>query len=114
VAGGQVVVGVLAELGLPSAGQRWSQIALGLLALAPLAVLAGLPRTRLERAKVGGLVVELGDTPGVGVREPLTRPLVHDGAQQRLVNLSLVLGVAQARVDVLGHLRGRAAVADDG
>lgn len=70
------VGGLMAELGLPSGlGQLWSQIALGLLALAPLAVLAGLLRSRLARGKVGELVVELGDTPGLSVREPLARAL---------------------------------------
>jgi signal transduction histidine kinase len=70
------VGGLMAELGLPSGlGQLWAQITLALLALAPLAVLAGLLRSRLARGKVGRLVVELGDAPSVSVRDPLARAL---------------------------------------
>ena len=71
------VGGLLAELGLPSGlGERWAFLALGLIAAAPLAFLGGLLRTRLARANVGGLVVELGEVPPPeALREALRRAL---------------------------------------
>ena len=71
------VGGLLAELGLPSGlGERWAFLALGLIAAAPLAFLGGLLRTRLARANVGGLVVELGEVlPPEALREALRRAL---------------------------------------
>ena len=54
---------ILAELGLPTGlGERWAVVGLALIAAAPLVFLGGLLRTRLARANVGELVVELGDS----------------------------------------------------
>jgi signal transduction histidine kinase len=54
---------LLSELGLPTGlGERWVLLGLVLLAAAPLAFLAGALRSRLARAGVGELVVELGDS----------------------------------------------------
>ena len=69
--------GLLAELGVPTGlGSRWALVALVLLAVAPVVFLAGLLRSHLARAGVGGLVVELGEAAaGDGLREGLARAL---------------------------------------
>lgn len=71
------IVALLAELGVPTGlGGRWGLVGILLVATAPLVFLAGFLRARLVRAKVGGLVVELGGTPGGGgLRDALARAL---------------------------------------
>ena len=71
------IVALLAELGVPTGlGGRWGMVGILLVATAPLVFLGGLLRARLVRAKVGGLVVELGGTPGGdGLRDALARTL---------------------------------------
>lgn len=71
------IVGLLAELGVPTGlGGRWGLVTLVLVAAAPLVLLAWLLRARLARSQVGGLVVELGGTPGRGgLQEALARAL---------------------------------------
>jgi signal transduction histidine kinase len=71
-------VAIASELGLPTGlGEGWATTALVLLALAPLALLAGLLYRHLGRTAVGQLVVELGEpSPGPGrVRDALARAL---------------------------------------
>ncbi|HEV2760001.1 MAG TPA: histidine kinase [Acidimicrobiales bacterium] len=71
------IVALLAELGVPTGlGGRWGLVGILLVGAAPLVFLAGLLRARLVRAKVGGLVVELGGTSGRdGLRDALARAL---------------------------------------
>ncbi len=71
------IVALLAELGVPTGlGGRWGLVGILLVGVAPLVFLAGLLRARLGRAKVGGLVVELGGMPGGdGLRHALARAL---------------------------------------
>lgn len=71
------IVALLAELGVPTGlGGGWGLVGILLIATAPLVFLAGLLRARLVRAKIGGLVVELGGTPGGdGLRDALARAL---------------------------------------
>ena len=71
------IVALLAELGVPTGlGGGWGLLGILLIAAAPLVFLAGLLRARLVRAKVGGLVVELGGGPGSGgLRDALARAL---------------------------------------
>jgi signal transduction histidine kinase len=62
----------------PGLSDLLSWLALALLGAFPIAFLAGLLRMRLDRAAVGQLVVELGDTPPEGrLRDALSRAL-HD------------------------------------
>lgn len=70
-------VALLSELGLPTGfGPEWGVVALLLIPAAPIVFLAGLLRTRLARAKVGELVVELGDpSPRGPLRDALARVL---------------------------------------
>ena len=71
------IVALLTELGVPTGlGGRWGLLGILLVATAPLVFLAGLLRARLVRAKVGGLVVELGGrSGGEGLRDALARAL---------------------------------------
>ena len=71
------IVALLAELGVPTGlGGRWGLVGIMLVAAAPVVFLAGLVMGRMARAKVGGLVVELGEARGGdGLRDALARAL---------------------------------------
>lgn len=71
------IAALLAELGVPTGlGGSWGFLGILLVATFPLVFLAGLLQARLARAKVGGLVVELGGAPGGGaLRSALARAL---------------------------------------
>ncbi len=69
-------VSILEQLGLFSFDSRWGVVQLGLLVAVPLVFLASVLRSYLDRAGVGGLVVELGDTgPRGQLRPALARAL---------------------------------------
>lgn len=70
-------VALLTELGLPTGlGQRWALVGLLLIPTAPVVFLAALLRTRLARASVGDLVLELGEaSPRGPLRDTLARVL---------------------------------------
>lgn len=67
---------ILAELGIPTGlGKRWALVGLSLIALAPVVFLGGLLRSRLARAGVGELIVDLGESTPDGLREALAGAL---------------------------------------
>lgn len=70
------VAAILSELGVPTGlGKRWALLGLTLVALAPVVFLGGLLRTRLARAGVGDLIVDLGESSAHGLRDALAHAL---------------------------------------